>query len=74
MTTRSYGARAASKALEPIDIERRKPGPQDVQIEIAYCGVCHSDLHTVRSEWAGTLFPAYRATRSSVMSAPSVAK
>lgn len=57
MTTRSYGARAANKALEPIDIERRKPGPQDVQIEIAYCGVCHSDLHTVRSEWAGTLFP-----------------
>ena len=57
MTTRSWGARAANKALEPIEIERRQPGPQDVQIEIAYCGVCHSDLHTVRSERAGTLFP-----------------
>ncbi|HKE49723.1 MAG TPA: NAD(P)-dependent alcohol dehydrogenase, partial [Rhodanobacteraceae bacterium] len=43
--------------LEPIDIERRKPGARDVQIEIAYCGVCHSDLHTVRSEWAGTRYP-----------------
>jgi uncharacterized zinc-type alcohol dehydrogenase-like protein len=57
MPTRAYGARAANKALEPIAIERREPGPQDVQIEIAYCGVCHSDLHTVRSEWGGTLFP-----------------
>jgi uncharacterized zinc-type alcohol dehydrogenase-like protein len=40
-----------------MDIERRQPGPHDVQIDIAYCGVCHSDLHTVRSEWAGTAYP-----------------
>ena len=57
MTTRAYGARAADKPLEAMDIERRAPGPQDVQIDIAYCGVCHSDLHTVRSEWGGTLYP-----------------
>jgi uncharacterized zinc-type alcohol dehydrogenase-like protein len=57
MTVQAYGAHAADKPLEPIAIERRAPGPHDVQIEIAYCGVCHSDLHTVRSEWAGTLFP-----------------
>lgn len=57
MTTKAYGAHAADKPLQPIDIERRTPGPRDVQIEIAYCGVCHSDLHTVRSEWGGTLFP-----------------
>jgi len=57
MSTKAYGAHAADKPLEPIDIERRKPGARDVQIEIAYCGVCHSDLHTVRSEWAGTLYP-----------------
>ena len=57
MSTKAYGAHAADKKLEPIDIERRKPGARDVQIEIAYCGVCHSDLHTVRSEWAGTLYP-----------------
>jgi uncharacterized zinc-type alcohol dehydrogenase-like protein len=57
MTTKAYGAHAADKPLQPIDIERRAPGPQDVQIDIAYCGVCHSDLHTVRSEWGGTLYP-----------------
>lgn len=54
---KAYGAYAADRPLEPIDIERRRPGPTDVQIEIAYCGVCHSDLHTVRSEWEGTLYP-----------------
>jgi alcohol dehydrogenase (NADP+) len=57
MTIKAYGAHAADKALEPLDIVRRQPGPRDVQIEIAYCGVCHSDLHTVRSEWEGTLYP-----------------
>ena len=54
---RAYGAHAADKPLEAIAIERREPGPNDVQIEIAYCGVCHSDLHTVKSEWAGTRYP-----------------
>ncbi|SFL11083.1 NAD(P)-dependent alcohol dehydrogenase [Rhodanobacter glycinis] len=57
MTTKAYGAHAADKPLQAIDIERRAPGSQDVQIDIAYCGVCHSDLHTVRSEWSGTLYP-----------------
>lgn len=57
MKAKAYGAQAADKPLEPIGIERRAPGPHDVQIDIAYCGVCHSDLHTVRSEWGGTLYP-----------------
>jgi uncharacterized zinc-type alcohol dehydrogenase-like protein len=57
MTVKAYGAFAADRPLEPLDIERRAPGPHDVQIAIRYCGVCHSDLHTVRSEWAGTLYP-----------------
>lgn len=57
MTIQAYAAYAADKPLEPIAIERRAPGPHDVQIDIAYCGVCHSDLHTVRSEWGGTLYP-----------------
>jgi uncharacterized zinc-type alcohol dehydrogenase-like protein len=57
MAIKAYGAFAADKPLEAMDITRRAVGPNDVQIEIAYCGVCHSDLHTVRSEWAGTLFP-----------------
>ena len=57
MTIKAYGAYAADKPLEALDIQRRQPGPHDIQIEIAYCGVCHSDLHTVRSEWPGTLYP-----------------
>jgi len=57
MTVKAYGANAADKPLESLDITRRAPGPHDVQIDIAFCGVCHSDLHTVRAEWAGTLFP-----------------
>jgi uncharacterized zinc-type alcohol dehydrogenase-like protein len=54
---RAYAAFSADKPLGPLAIERRAPGPRDVQIDIAFCGVCHSDLHTVRSEWAGTLYP-----------------
>jgi uncharacterized zinc-type alcohol dehydrogenase-like protein len=57
MSVKAYGAYAADKPLEPMDIERREPGDHDVQIEIAYCGVCHSDLHTVRSEWGGPSIP-----------------
>ncbi|MDR6673401.1 NAD(P)-dependent alcohol dehydrogenase [Xanthomonas sp. 1678] len=57
MPVRAYGAYAGDKPLEPMDIARRAPGPHDVQIDIAFCGVCHSDLHQVRAEWAGTQFP-----------------
>ncbi|MEO7051340.1 MAG: alcohol dehydrogenase catalytic domain-containing protein, partial [Rhodanobacter sp.] len=57
MSTQAYGACAANQPLQPIAIERRAPGAQDVQIEIAYCGVCHSDLHTVRAEWGSPLYP-----------------
>ncbi|HUH91354.1 MAG TPA: NAD(P)-dependent alcohol dehydrogenase [Lysobacter sp.] len=57
MTIKAYGAHAGDQPLVPIDITRRATGPQDVQIDIAYCGVCHSDLHQVRAEWAGTVFP-----------------
>ncbi|MFC2971360.1 NAD(P)-dependent alcohol dehydrogenase [Azotobacter bryophylli] len=57
MVVKAYGAYAGDKPLEPLEITRRPPGPHDVQIDIAYCGVCHSDLHQVRAEWAGTQFP-----------------
>jgi len=57
MNVKAYGAHAGDKPLEPMEITRRVPGNHDVQIDIAYCGVCHSDLHQVRAEWAGTLFP-----------------
>ena len=57
MFIQAYGAFAGDKPLEPMQITRRAPGPHDVQIDIAFCGVCHSDLHQVRAEWAGTQFP-----------------
>ncbi|POA82314.1 zinc-binding dehydrogenase [Pseudomonas sp. FW305-E2] len=57
MTVKAYGAPAGDHPLESIAITRRAPGAQDVQIDIAYCGVCHSDIHQVRAEWAGTLYP-----------------
>lgn len=57
MNIKAFGAYAGDKPLELMSIERRNPGPNDVQIEIDYCGVCHSDLHTVRSEWGKALYP-----------------
>ena len=57
MIVKAYGAYAGDKPLESMDITRRAPGAHDVQIDIAYCGVCHSDIHQVRAEWAGTSYP-----------------
>src|SRR6058998_3293154 len=59
----AYGARAAKAPLEPLKIERRKPGPQDVEIEILYCGICHSDVHKVNDDWGGTHFLSCRGMR-----------
>ena len=56
--TPAYAAAAADKPLAPHTIERRTPGPHDVQIDILYCGVCHSDLHTARNEWGNTVYPS----------------
>ncbi|MBN8727910.1 MAG: NAD(P)-dependent alcohol dehydrogenase [Xanthomonadales bacterium] len=57
MPVQAYGAHSGDQPLVPMQITRRAPGAHDVQIDIAFCGICHSDLHQVRSEWAGTLFP-----------------
>jgi uncharacterized zinc-type alcohol dehydrogenase-like protein len=57
MQVQAYGAHAADKPLETLAITRRAPGAHDVLIDIAFCGICHSDLHQVRSEWAGTQYP-----------------
>ena len=57
-TTLAYAAQSATDALAPFTIERRAPGPDDVQIDILYCGVCHSDLHTARNEWKNSLYPS----------------
>ena len=53
----AYAAFDPTSPLAPFDLDRRDPGPSDVQIDILFCGVCHSDLHTVKSEWAGTVYP-----------------
>jgi uncharacterized zinc-type alcohol dehydrogenase-like protein len=55
--TLGYAAQSATAPLDAFHFERREPGPHDVQIEILYCGVCHSDLHTARNEWKGTTYP-----------------
>lgn len=52
-----YAAHAEDKPLEYFKFERRELEDQDVQIEILYCGVCHSDLHLARNEWGGSIFP-----------------
>ncbi|AOU97591.1 hydroxyacid dehydrogenase [Acidihalobacter yilgarnensis] len=57
MHAHGYATHSATQALGPFDFERREPRPQDVAIEIQYCGICHSDIHTARSEWGETHYP-----------------
>jgi alcohol dehydrogenase (NADP+) len=54
---KSYAVQTASSPLAPFSVRRREPGPTDVEIDILYCGVCHSDLHTGRNEWHNTIYP-----------------
>jgi alcohol dehydrogenase (NADP+) len=58
-TARAYAARGATTPLAPFILPRRSPRPQDVQIEILFCGVCHSDLHQVRNEWQSVMPTVY---------------
>ena len=53
----AFGTDAADAPLQQLSIQRRTPKSHDVEIEILYCGVCHSDLHTARNEWHGTIYP-----------------
>jgi uncharacterized zinc-type alcohol dehydrogenase-like protein len=55
--TRAYAALSPTTPLVPFEVDRREPGPSDLVIDIAYCGVCHSDIHQARDEWGGALFP-----------------
>lgn len=60
MTTnniKAFGTEAADAPLKNLNIQRREVTPHDIQIEILYCGICHSDLHAVRDEWGGTKYP-----------------
>jgi uncharacterized zinc-type alcohol dehydrogenase-like protein len=53
----AYAAKSSKQALSPFTIERRDPRPNDVVIDIQFCGVCHSDIHQARDEWSNSLFP-----------------
>ncbi len=57
-SVKAYSAAAAAAPLAPASIPRREPTDRDVQLEILYCGVCHSDLHFARNEWHFTQYPA----------------
>jgi alcohol dehydrogenase (NADP+) len=57
MKVNAYAAFQATTPLAPFSLERRELRAGDVQIQILYCGVCHSDLHTARNEWKGTIYP-----------------
>jgi uncharacterized zinc-type alcohol dehydrogenase-like protein len=54
---KAFGTEAADALLQQLNIQRRNATPHDVEIEILYCGVCHSDLHTARNEWHSTIYP-----------------
>jgi alcohol dehydrogenase (NADP+) len=56
-STKAFSAASASSRLGLATIERREPAANDVQIQVLYCGVCHSDLHFARNEWAFTTYP-----------------
>ena len=56
-STKSYAAQDAATPLAPWTINRRDPKPHDVQIDIKYCGVCHSDLHFARNDWGMSVYP-----------------
>jgi alcohol dehydrogenase (NADP+) len=55
---KAYGTEAPEASLKQMNIERRHVTPNDIEIDILYCGVCHSDLHTARNDWGGTIYPA----------------
>lgn len=57
MQVNGYGTTSATERLFPFNFKRRDPLEHDVEIDILYCGVCHSDLHTARNEWQNTLYP-----------------
>ncbi len=56
-SVKAFGTEAAQAPLKGLTITRRNTTPHDVEIDILYCGVCHSDLHTARNEWHGTIYP-----------------
>jgi len=55
---KAYGVQSATDSLKQINIDRREVTSNDIEIDILFCGVCHSDLHTARNDWGGTVYPA----------------
>lgn len=58
IAVKAFGAAAADADLKELNIDRRAVNAADIEIEILYCGVCHSDLHTARNDWGGTMYPS----------------
>lgn len=56
-TTKSYAVHSNTSNLEPWELERRAPGPNDVAFDILFCGVCHSDIHQIKNEWGNSVYP-----------------
>ncbi len=57
IATRGYASHSATTSPVPFQFERRDPGPNDISIDIQFCGICHSDIHQARDEWGGSIFP-----------------
>ena len=55
---KAYGTSAAENPLTPMDIDRREVNANDIEIDILYCGVCHSDFHTAINDWGFTSYPS----------------
>ncbi len=56
-SVKAFGTEAADADLKELKIERRETTPNDVEIEFLYCGICHSDLHSIHNDWGGTIYP-----------------
>ncbi|HSY20345.1 MAG TPA: alcohol dehydrogenase catalytic domain-containing protein, partial [Candidatus Acidoferrales bacterium] len=56
-TTKAYAALNATAPLAPFSFQYRDPGAHEIEIQILYCGICHTDVHQARNEWGGTTYP-----------------
>lgn len=57
ITTKAYAAQSAAATLTPFNFERRNPGPHDVEIDILFCGVCHTDIHFINNDFGMSIYP-----------------
>ena len=55
--TKAFATTSATTPLAPFSFTRRNPGPDEIEIQIEFCGVCHTDLHQARNDWQGTVYP-----------------